>query len=151
MFQLISDLLTKKKIVYYQFVNKSDRIFTLCKFFSSSLMVVCCSCKFPSNIFVYKRYKINDAIDYFIALPKKCSGAMCMMHCENGFQIGPDGCEICKCKQGMSSKFSLRIFVLVLLVIISGATDIPVLDFWWRLPLLVRFIACMQWIPEIHL
>ena len=130
MFQLISDLLTKKKIVYYQFVNKSDRMFTPCRFFSSSLMVVCCSCKFPSNIFVYKRYKISYAIDYFIALPKKCSGAMCMMHCENGFQIGPDGCEICKCKQGMSSKFSLRIFVLVLLVIISGATDIPVLDFW---------------------
>ena len=78
-------------------------------------------------MFVYKKYKINGAVAHFLGQSKKCSGAMCMMHCENGFQIGSDGCEICKCKQGMSSKFSLHFFVLVLLVIFVGPLISP---FW---------------------
>ena len=41
-----------------------------------------------------------------------------------------------------------------------GATDTPVLDFWWHLPWVSKlgkirsltcFFACMQWIPQIHL
>ena len=41
-----------------------------------------------------------------------------------------------------------------------GATDTPVLDFWWHLfwvtksgwiPLLACFVTCMQWIPQIYL
>ena len=35
-----------------------------------------------------------------------------------------------------------------------GATDIPVLDFWWRLPWvssLACFVTYVPWIPEIHL
>ena len=41
-----------------------------------------------------------------------------------------------------------------------GATDTPVLDFWWHpawvskpgwVPLLACFVACVSWIPQIHL
>ena len=43
----------------------------------------------------------------FSGRPSKCRRAMCRMRCENGFQTGSDGCEICKCKQGISFKLPL--------------------------------------------
>jgi len=29
----------------------------------------------------------------------KCSDVMCAMYCSQGFEIGNDGCQICKCKE----------------------------------------------------
>ncbi|MCC6624134.1 MAG: hypothetical protein IT385_22955 [Deltaproteobacteria bacterium] len=32
-----------------------------------------------------------------------CPGVMCTLYCEYGFELGPDGCEICDCKEPPAS------------------------------------------------
>jgi len=33
----------------------------------------------------------------------QCPGVMCTLYCEYGFEVGPDGCEICDCKEPPAS------------------------------------------------
>ena len=36
---------------------------------------------------------------YFIQKPSECSEVMCLMHCENGFAVDENGCEVCECAE----------------------------------------------------
>ena len=80
-------------------------------------------------------------------------------------QVPPEQCML----GDTGNKRAVRILLECILVEIlfledispfCGTTDIPVLDFWWHLPwvsklgcipLLACFVACEQWIPQIHL
>lgn len=39
----------------------------------------------------------RDCMGICTAPKKECKPVLCRMYCKNGWQVGPDGCEICAC------------------------------------------------------
>ena len=36
---------------------------------------------------------------YYLQEPPKCPEVMCMMHCDHGFVVDENGCDMCECAE----------------------------------------------------